>query len=88
MDNGKGRRMLKRISSGIDRRSGKDRRRAYSIEYFLTGGVEHRKGIERRLGVERRSGWIKAGKWESVFQWKIEESESRIFDLKQHHKNI
>ena len=31
-----------------DRRSGKDRRKSYSIDYFLQGGVERRSWKERR----------------------------------------
>jgi len=39
-------RLLKSINS--DRRSGKDRRRSYSHDYFLHGGIERRSWKERR----------------------------------------
>jgi hypothetical protein len=39
-------RLLKSINS--DRRSGKDRRRYYSHDYFLHGGIERRSWKERR----------------------------------------
>ena len=39
-------RLLKSINS--DRRSGKDRRRSYSTDYFFHGGIERRSGRERR----------------------------------------
>jgi len=51
----------------LDRRSGEDRRKAYSLDYFLNGGVERRKGDERRKLNERRSDWRRVGKWYSVF---------------------
>jgi len=38
--------LLKSIDS--DRRSGKDRRRSYSRDYFLHGGIERRSWKERR----------------------------------------
>jgi hypothetical protein len=33
----------------VDRRSGNDRRKIYSAEYFLKGGVERRSWKERRF---------------------------------------
>jgi hypothetical protein len=39
-------RLLKSIYS--DRRSGKDRRSSYSIDYFFHGGIERRSWRERR----------------------------------------
>jgi len=51
----------------LDRRSGEDRRNTYSLDYFLSGGVERRKGVERRSPKERRSDWKRVGKWYSVF---------------------
>jgi len=50
----------------FDRRSGKDRRKAYKLGYFRKGGVERRSGKERRSGIERRSGWTEASDWTSV----------------------
>jgi hypothetical protein len=60
LENGKRRSLL-------DRRSGEDRRKAYSLDYFLNGGVERRKGLERRRAPERRKDWRRVGKWYSVY---------------------
>jgi hypothetical protein len=51
----------------VDRRSGEDKRRLYSLDYFTDGGEERRKGRERRQSGERRSGWARVYKWCSVF---------------------
>ena len=51
----------------IDRRSGEDKRKRYSLAYFTDGGEERRKGKERRQSEERRSGWARVYKWCSVF---------------------
>ena len=53
--------------SRIDRRSGEDRRKAYSLDYFLNGGIERRKGGERRKNGERRADWRQIDKWYSVY---------------------
>ena len=53
--------------SPIDRRSGEDKRKLYSLDYFTDGGEERRKGKERRQSEERRSGWARVYKWCSVF---------------------
>ncbi|MFH1983618.1 MAG: hypothetical protein ABIL58_17385 [Pseudomonadota bacterium] len=52
-----------------DRRSGKDRRQSYDLDYFISGGVERRRQVkERRLPFkERRRGWIRINPWRSVF---------------------
>ena len=52
----------------IDRRTGTDRRRRYSLQYFLDGGVERRQaGRDRRSdNPERRRGWVRDGRWHSV----------------------
>ena len=52
-----------------DRRSGKDRRRAYDLDYFINGGTERRKEVrDRRLPFkERRRGWIRINPWRSVY---------------------
>ena len=51
----------------LDRRSEDDRRRVYSLDYFLQGGVERRTGAERRnQRQERRSGWVNVNGWSSV----------------------
>lgn len=59
--------MVERRSLNIDRRSGKDRRKAYKLGYFLTGEAEKRSGEERRSPVERRRDWIKASECCSAF---------------------
>jgi hypothetical protein len=53
--------------SPIDRRSGEDKRKLYSLDYFTDGGEERRKGRERRQCGERRSTWARVYKWCSVF---------------------
>ena len=68
--------MPKKERSPIDRRSGSDRRKAHSLDYFLNGGVERRSWIERRSQKERRKDWVRATQWSSVFigdlsLWKI-----------------
>ena len=50
----------------IERRSGKDRRRFFSVKGFFYRGKERRKSEERRSGIERRDGWIRISKWSSV----------------------
>ena len=50
----------------LDRRSELDRRNAYDLDYFLTGGAERRKPNNRRGYKERRAGWLRIGKWLSV----------------------
>ena len=59
--------MTKKIRLPFDRRSGKDRRGAYDLEYSLKGGVERRSGIERRSGNERRKGWLMVSEWSSIW---------------------
>jgi hypothetical protein len=60
--------MLERNLYGIDRRSGKDRRRkAYAMGRRAYGGVERRNGAERRSKAERRAGWVRVSKWSSVY---------------------
>ena len=51
----------------VDRRSGEDKRKHYSLDYFTDGGEERRKGRERRISEERRSTWARVYKWCSVF---------------------
>ena len=54
------------MRSGLDRRSGEDRRRVYDLEYFGNGGVERRSWKEQRSHVERRVGWTRVSEWCSV----------------------
>jgi hypothetical protein len=58
--------MSKKERSPIDRRSGNDRRKAHSLDYFLNGGVERRSWVERRAQGERRKDWVRATEWSSV----------------------
>jgi hypothetical protein len=51
----------------VDRRTGEDKRKRYSLDYFTDGGEERRKGRERRQSDERRSAWARVYKWCSVF---------------------
>jgi hypothetical protein len=51
----------------VDRRSGEDNRKWYSLDYFTDGGAERRKGRERRQSGERRSAWMRVYKWCSIF---------------------
>ena len=52
-----------------DRRSGKDRRQSYDLNYFLQGGVERRKRVDDRRTpfLERRKGWVRINPWRSVY---------------------
>jgi hypothetical protein len=45
----------------VDRRSGFDRRRAYSLTYFANGGRERRSGVDRRGSDDRRRYWEMRG---------------------------
>ena len=49
-----------------DRRSGEDRRKTYSLDYFHNGGKERRSGEERRQAGERRKDCIRIDDWSSV----------------------
>ncbi len=53
--------------SKLDRRSGEDRRKIYSLDYFIKGGKERRQAEERRHKGERRNDWMRIDKWYSVF---------------------
>jgi hypothetical protein len=50
-----------------ERRTGKDRRRVFSLHRFFQKGPERRKALsDRRVQEERRDGWIRISKWSSV----------------------
>ena len=53
--------------SPIDRRSGDDKRKAYSLDYFFKGGEERRRLRERRRVGERRRSWVRVSRWCSVY---------------------
>ena len=59
--------MPNRIRSPFDRRSGVDRRKAYTVGYFLEGGIERRSGMERRCMEERRKDWMGVSQGSSVW---------------------
>ena len=67
--------MRERRGSVIDRRSGKDRRKAHDLQYSLCGGKERRNFRERRFSQERRAGWVRVGQWYSVYPWAPKDSQ-------------
>jgi hypothetical protein len=67
--------MLEMRRSHIDRRSGKDRRRVYNLDYLSGGGLERRSWKERRSHTERRKDWLRVEEWSSVL---LEESKQPI----------
>lgn len=50
----------------LDRRSGEDRRRVYSLDYFLKGKLDRRNSPERRTYSERRVDCIRINEWSSI----------------------
>jgi hypothetical protein len=50
----------------MDRRSGEDRSKMYSPDYFELGNHERRKSSERRDNVERRQDCFRVSEWSSV----------------------
>jgi hypothetical protein len=52
--------------SSSERRSGKDRRRIFSLHRFFYKGPERRVLQDRRSQEERRDGWVRINKWSSV----------------------
>ncbi|HSO20301.1 MAG TPA: hypothetical protein VLT88_12630 [Desulfosarcina sp.] len=50
----------------IERRSGKDRRRFYSIKRFFLGKQDRRSSGERRSTKEMRADWIRVSRWSSA----------------------
>ena len=50
-----------------ERRTGKDRRKIFSLHRFFHKGPERRKTLhDRRLQEERRDDWVRISKWSSV----------------------
>jgi len=50
-----------------ERRTGKDRRRVFSLHRFFYKGHERRMSFhDRRAHEERRDGWVRISKWSSV----------------------
>ena len=58
--------MPEQVPFSFDRRTGEDRRKAYTEGYFLAGEIERRSGKERRQQNERRQNWIRISKWSSI----------------------
>jgi len=58
--------MFDKERSGIDRRSGADRRRVMNFDYWFSEGVERRPWRERRSEFERRADWVRVSQWSSV----------------------
>jgi len=52
--------------SGLDRRSGNDRRLDYTRSFF-SRPFDQRKGDERRTVEELRSGWVRVSKFSSAY---------------------
>lgn len=50
----------------IERRTGKDRRRFYSIKRFFYGKRDRRTSGERRSLREKRANWIRVSRWSSA----------------------
>ena len=50
-----------------ERRTGKDRRKIFSLHRFFYQGAERRNVLyDRRSKQERRDGWVRISKWSSV----------------------
>ena len=58
--------MLATKRSFSDRRSGRDRRKLFSLRRFRYKGPERRTLKTRRSLMERRDGYVRIGKWSSV----------------------
>ncbi len=50
----------------LERRSGKERRRVFSLHRFFYKGRERRAIQDRRSHEERRDGWVRINRWSSV----------------------
>ena len=50
----------------LDRRSGEDRRQAYSLDYFFKDYPERRTASEKRANEERRRDCVRITAWSSV----------------------
>ncbi|BBO66943.1 hypothetical protein DSCA_08730 [Desulfosarcina alkanivorans] len=58
--------MPKSNRSFIERRTGKDRRRRFSIKGLFFRQRDRRCAPERRSGDENRKNWVRVSKWSSV----------------------
>ena len=51
----------------FDRRSGKDRRKYFSVHRYFYKGPDRRILQERRTQEERRDGWVRINRWSSAY---------------------
>ena len=58
--------MIKSMYSGIQRRSGRDRRRLFNAYYLTKDGYKVNILKERRSQSEKRNGWRRVSQWGSV----------------------
>ena len=63
----------------LDRRSGEDRRKVYSLDYFIKGNQDRRVNPERRSPEERRIDCIRINKWSSVCPDKQELKKNKAY---------
>ncbi len=60
------RRTQRKTDPFMDRRSGEDRRKVYSLEYFELGNPDRRNSMERRDNIERREDCVRVSEWSSA----------------------
>jgi len=73
--------------SGIDRRSGNDRRTDYTRSFF-NKPFDKRTGFERRETEELRSGWVRVSRYSSAYlgfpvetlHWPLEKKQPNVVD--------
>ena len=58
--------MQKSNRSFIERRTGKERRRFFSIKGLFIKKQDRRRSQERRSNTENRKNWVRVSKWSSV----------------------
>jgi len=58
--------MQKNNRAFIERRTGKDRRRLFSIKGRFFRKQDRRKSPERRSDTENRQNWVRVSKWSSA----------------------
>lgn len=58
--------MRTRKRAFIERRTGKDRRRVFSLKRLTFRRIDRRSSLDRRSGVERRENWIRVSRWSSA----------------------
>ena len=51
----------------FDRRSGKDRRKNFSVYRLFHKGPDRRMSQDRRTQEERRDGWVRISRWSSAY---------------------